>query len=293
MTGTTESNINSTSTAGGPGRLVREAREQIKLTLEDLAAQIKLARNTLDAIERDDFAQLNEPVYVRGYYRKLAKVLPVDELDLLSAYERVAGHREPPHPSKLILAGDGELGGGRRISIKLALAILVAGLLLGTLAFWGKNRSETALPQSPAVTVLPQTDLSSPAAPNTSLPASAPEAVAPPDAGAAAPPADAAPLVGEPAAAAETSPTPNAGAATQGPLQLQFDGTSWTEVKDATGKVLLSGLVEAGNSQTLDGKPPFVVFLGNAPVVRVTFNGQRVDTTAFRRGDNTARIVLP
>ena len=97
--------------------MVRQAREKAMISLEDLAAQIKLSRPTLDAIERDDFAQLNEPVYVRGYYRKLAKVLPVDEADLLAAYARVAGHKEPPHPSKLILAGE-ELSGGRRISTK-------------------------------------------------------------------------------------------------------------------------------------------------------------------------------
>jgi cytoskeleton protein RodZ len=79
MTGTPDTSYEETPLSGskGPGRLVREARERARLSTEDLAAQIKLARNTLDAIERDDFAQLNEPVYVRGYYRKLSKVLPV------------------------------------------------------------------------------------------------------------------------------------------------------------------------------------------------------------------------
>ena len=94
MTGISDTSHDTpTSSRQGPGRLVREARERARLSTEDLAAQIKLARVTLDAIERDDFAQLNEPVYVRGYYRKLAKVLPVTEAELISAYEAVAGQR--------------------------------------------------------------------------------------------------------------------------------------------------------------------------------------------------------
>jgi cytoskeleton protein RodZ len=75
-------------------------------------------------------------------------------------------------------------------------------------------------------------------------------------------------------------------------LQLQFNASSWTDIRDATGRQLLSGLVEGGGSQSLDGTPPFVVFLGNAPAVSITYKGQPVDTTPFRKGDNTARITL-
>lgn len=286
MTGITDfSNEIPTPVSGGsgPGRLVRQAREKVKLSIEDLAAQIKLARHTLDAIERDDFAQLNEPVYVRGYYRKLSKVLPVAESELLAAYEQMAGTKAPPHPSKLILAGGAELGSGRRLSPKLAGAIIVAGLLIGGLAFWGKNRSndpvvtpepasEPAAAMPDAAPALPETIVSEPVTPQPS---------------AATEPAPA-------QAASEIAPAPSQPAPpASGPLRLQFNGTSWAEVKDASGKVLISGLVDAGSSQVLDGRPPFVVFLGNAPAVSITYNGQPVDMSTFRRGDNTARITLP
>ncbi len=274
-----------TSNAGGqgPGRLVRQAREQNKLSLEDLAAQIKLSRFTLDAIERDDFAQLNEPVYVRGYYRKLSKVLPVAESDLMAAYERVAGHKTPPHPSKLILAGGAELGSGRRISFKLAMAIILLGLVIGALAFWGKNRTLLPTVTPPAVETTPSETRPEPV-PMTEVPAPAAPS---PEAAVSSPVAPAVPAASEPVSAAVMP------ANATGPLQIQFNGSSWTEVKDATGKVLLSGLVESGSNQALDGKPPFVVFLGNAPGVKITYNGQQVDTSQYHRGDNTARITLP
>ena len=71
MTGTPDSFDEAplSSNGQGPGRLVRQARETRGLSIEDLAAQIKLARNTLDAIERDDFAQLNEPVRIPQEHR--------------------------------------------------------------------------------------------------------------------------------------------------------------------------------------------------------------------------------
>lgn len=280
----------------GPGRLVKQAREQLALSLEDLAAQIKLSRFTLDAIERDDFAQLNEAVYVRGYYRKLSKVLPVTEAELMQAYERVAGHKAPTPPSKLILAGGPELGSGRALSFRvLAIGVIVLGVLIGTLAFWGKNRLSQPLAgpdvvPAPAPAVSPPTGaVAEPLAPAVP-PASdgAVEAAASP-APAAETPVESAPAVAAPPPAV----TPPATSSTSSPLQIQFSASSWAEIKDATGRVLVSGLVEGGSSQGLDGRPPFTVFLGNAPAVRISYNGQPVDTTPFRRGDNTARLTIP
>lgn len=275
MTGISDSLLNTPTHADGgqsPGRLVRQARDQAKLSIEDLAAQIKLARYTLDAIERDDFAQLNEPVYVRGYYRKLAKVLPVAEAELLAAYEQMVGRKVPPHPSKLILASGAELGSARRISLKFAAAIILGALLIGALAFWGKTRNEP-----PMVVTTPAETPSAETTEPTQTPAAA--------SGDATTPAAARPATGATA-------IPAAGDQ-HGSIQLQFTGTSWAEVKDGSGKVLLSGLIESGNTQTLDGRPPLQVFLGNAPVVKITFNGQPVNVAQFSGNDNTARITLP
>jgi len=286
-----------TPTGQGPGRLVKQAREQLSLSLEDLAAQIKLSRFTLDAIERDDFAQLNEAVYVRGYYRKLSKVLPVTEADLMQAYERVAAHKVPTPPSKLILAGGPELGSGQGLSFKvLAIGVIALGVLIGALAFWGKGRMAQPT-ASPAVVPVPAGEQAQ--EPTTTPTAEAPalvEAVTPPSAVTPAEPAansDSAPATA-PAAADPAAASPSSAPVTSnGPLQIQFNGNSWTEIKDATGRVLLSGLVQGGNTQGLDGRPPFTVFLGNAPAVTVSYNGQPVDTTPFRRGDNTARFTIP
>ena len=159
----------------------------------------------------------------------------------------------------------------------------IGTLFIGALAFWGKNRSAQPAVTPPPAAESPAATESAPptamAVPGTTEPPTVPPASAP----AATPaPQAAAPLAAEPSATNTT-----------GPLLLQFNGTSWAEVRDAAGRVLLSGLVEAGNSQTLDGRPPFEIGLGNAPVVRISYQGQAVDMAPHRRSDNTARLTLP
>src|SRR3546814_1939496 len=87
-----------------PGTMIREARQAQHLSVDDLAGQTKLARTTVEALERDDFGALLEPVYVRGYYRKCATVLGVDEKALIAAYSSRVAQRVPPAPTKLRLA---------------------------------------------------------------------------------------------------------------------------------------------------------------------------------------------
>jgi cytoskeleton protein RodZ len=72
---------------------------------------------------------------------------------------------------------------------------------------------------------------------------------------------------------------------------LAFRGTSWAEVKDANGRVILQMTGGAGMTQTVTGTPPLELSLGNAPDVAVTFRGQSLDLAPFTRGV-VARVAL-
>jgi cytoskeleton protein RodZ len=98
---------------------------------------------------------------------------------------------------------------------------------------------------------------------------------------------------------AETATTAPAGTATgaQPPassevsLVLAFRGSSWAEVKDANGRVVLQMTGGAGMTQTVNAVPPLEVALGNAPAVDVTFRGQPLDLAPYTRG-SVARVGL-
>ena len=64
-----------------------------------------------------------------------------------------------------------------------------------------------------------------------------------------------------------------------------------SQVTDANGKVLTSGLKRANDSVDVSGKPPLAVRLGVARAAQVSYNGQPVDVTPFTSGQ-TARMKL-
>jgi len=55
-------------------------------------------------------------------------------------------------------------------------------------------------------------------------------------------------------------------------LTLRFKGSSWVEIRDRSGKVLLSKLNEPGSETEVSGRPPFSVVVGNAPDVTVLYD---------------------
>ena len=60
-------------------------------------------------------------------------------------------------------------------------------------------------------------------------------------------------------------------------LKLVFKGSSWVEIRDAKGKILLSRLNPAGSEAEVSGRPPFNVIVGNAPEVQVFYNDHEFD----------------
>jgi cytoskeleton protein RodZ len=113
-------------------------------------------------------------------------------------------------------------------------------------------------------------------------------------------PTTATPPTGEaapgPAGTPDVAATPAGGSATaakasDAALVLAFRGTSWAEVKDANGRVILQMTGGAGMTQTVTGTPPLELSLGNAPDVAVTFRGQSLDLAPFTRGV-VARVAL-
>lgn len=182
-----------------PGALIRRARERARMAPEELAAQTKLSRSTLDALERDDFNTLIEPVYVRGYYRKCAKVLDVSERELLDAYEARVAPRSPQLPSKLRLASGTDLGTGSRLPIPLAAVGAIAAIVICALIWFARGEPNNSVP--PAVSA--KADAMTPDA-TPHIPVAVPVA----EFGQGTPSVKAATVAAKPLGALETAPVP-------------------------------------------------------------------------------------
>ena len=85
--------------------------------------------------------------------------------------------------------------------------------------------------------------------------------------------------------------SPPSPATPSGLVQLRTSESSWVEVRDARGQLLLSRTVQPGESVGLDGSLPIRLVIGNAAVTQLGFRGKPVDLTPSTR-DNVARVEL-
>lgn len=259
----------------GPfGARLKWERERAGLTVNDVAARLRLHVNQVRALEREALADLPEAAYVRGFVRSYARVLNIDAGPLLedlsakfapSAASVVDGMTQQRDYSPVREAAREQAS--RRFVVVGAVLLLVGLGLLG----WYATRERT-----PVVT----TGTVVPAAP-------APQSSAPPA------PAAAAQATPASAAAATATDTPAVMEPVPPPplLKLRFGGASWAEVKDAEGKVLHSQHNPAGAEHVIEGTPPFYVVIGDATRTSVEVRGEVYDLAPHTR-QNVARFTV-
>lgn len=80
------------------------------------------------------------------------------------------------------------------------------------------------------------------------------------------------------------SESPTASASTSADeLVMTFSDACWVKVTDATGEVIAIGTKVAGYTMPLNGQAPFDVILCKPEAVSMTYNGEQVDLTGYRR----------
>lgn len=72
------------------GSFLREQREKINLSHEQIAQKIRLRRTIIEAIEGENWERLPPPVFVRGFLRSYARILGLDEKEVMKLYHQTA-----------------------------------------------------------------------------------------------------------------------------------------------------------------------------------------------------------
>lgn len=68
------------------GRILREKRESLGLSLDDVEDKTKIRKRYVEALESGDWSVLPGRVYARGFVRSYAEVLGLDGVELLQAH---------------------------------------------------------------------------------------------------------------------------------------------------------------------------------------------------------------
>ena len=290
------------------GSKLKAAREAAGLSLDAVAQQLKLAPRQVKALEDDDWQRLPGRTFARGFARNYARFVRLDPEAVLAL---LPGPDTTPALERPALAASRRPMGEipiERVSKPSTLRWLIPLLLVGVvaaIAYYEFSRSKLRLlPDMMSSAVSHRSAVSPttppPAARTTPATSGTATTVLPnPMAGATiAAPAASAPkdsAVAQPAPAAAGAPGAGAGSvgapAPEASLVLKFRGTSWVEVKDANGRVVVQMTGGSGMTQTVSAVPPIELALGNAPDVDVTFRGQPLDLSPYVRG-GVARVAL-
>lgn len=305
------------------GAALKAAREAAGLSVDAVAHQLKLAPRQVKALEDDDYQRLPGRTFVRGFARNYARFVQLDPDTVVGlmptpesapALERpaLAASRRPMGEIPTLRAT--KPSASRWLIPLLLLAIVViagfyeyarspSGFLRQLLSPSGTPAASRApapagaasasgnvaapLAVSPAsVAGTTTTALRNPVI-DSSAPGTSPGKEAPAtDATSAAPGAGTAGAAVNASGAATAAGTPG-----DASLVLTFRDTSWVEVKDANGRLVLQMTGGPGMTQTVSAVPPLELALGNAPDVAVTFRGQLLDLAPYTRG-NVARVAL-
>ncbi|MDX1676203.1 RodZ domain-containing protein [Arsukibacterium sp.] len=304
-----------TTTEMTAGQLLRQAREQRKLSMADVALQLNLRLSLVQQIEADQFDSSILITFVRGYLRAYARLVKLPENQVLKAFEQQhGGGTDPAKPMRTFSNRTGRQATENRF---MWLTYAIGLLLVLMLVLWGWQTAspdaEGRLEQPVTQTLTGSQQLADSSTASTTGNMASDSGSTAIDAGsdrqalaealnpagsepfsmsdstvASLPDAVAMPPEPEPA-------SPGSGAndesAQADVITMNFQDSCWIDVLDADGNRIAYGTKEPGYQMTVSGKAPFVVTLGNPGVVRITLNNQPFDMSSLPAG-RVAKFTL-
>lgn len=288
------------ASAATAGQLLREARLKTGMHLAVLSVTLKVPVRQLEALEADELDPAKGPVFYRGLASSVCRHLQIDAAPILALLPHASAQLHPLRSTiePLGVKGSGVISSqhwGRLVSSKvfwgaaLMLLLTAAFLWLPSPSQWtwlddvkslmadegvSQEVSEPIV-QTPAfAAVEPSTpvDVTTAAAPPTSVDAAATAAVAP--AAGLNPQVQSAPLA-KPASSTPAAVAVRSDAAPE--WVFSATGDSWLEVRNAQKAVVWTGVIKAGESARIQTPLPVSVVVGHAQVVTATLRGQPFD----------------
>ena len=170
--------------AASPGGLLRRRREKRALSVAEVAKRLHLDAGIIAALEKDDYARIASPVYVRGYLASYARLVEADSERIVALFDSIAPV-EPPAIAPAVkppMQVSSSHQGMRMLSYLIALGLVI----LFVIWYRGHFSAGTLPVEEVIMDEAPPAPAVSAAAP-AALPAPAPAPAPVPDMASAAP----------------------------------------------------------------------------------------------------------
>jgi len=295
-----------------PGDRLRIARESRDLSIEDVAARLKLDVRKIRALEQGDIADFAAPVFAAGYLRTYARLMELSEEEVLADFtELTSVHEQVIDPASAV---NNETYGkmSSEISSQFSLRDKSSGNHLGKVGFAGvvivglvyflwpvtegeqtdavSSNTSSRLTEQTVEIVVPSLEVvteekvgDDTQATETQSPVEKQvvekQIVETEQSELVSPEMPAEPVV---ISEVETEVKTEALAAGQSSeLVLIFNSDSWAEVQDARGESLVYRLGKSGTRSVVKGIAPFMVQLGYVQGVDILYNGAAYDLSQY------------
>ena len=284
------------------GSILKNARESQKLTVEDVASNLRLGIKKIKALEADDYSLIADPTLARALIRSYARFLKLNPEPLLEAHRQMTPSDivNPIGLSTEIVSGDIVLGQSKSKSM-LFFTVLIALILI-----WFFNAYQTQESDDNDLTLSPsieseQVEIALPAIEsNNGLVNQVNESQVIADETksevikvepAKPEPAKVEPVAKTPSQIQSESMKKVALGTSMVRVKLVFKDESWVSVRDKSGETIYQKLAKAGMEDYVQGMPPLKLHIGNVSGTQLIFNGEVVDL-APNTNNNIARISL-
>ena len=303
----TTENIEATSevkeTLIAPGQLLKEAREELGLTLEDVSSRLRLRVEVLQQIEADEFDMGKLATFTRGYYRSYAKVVNVPEIKVLNALDLLGKTLIEEHDMQSFSRKTKREKHDNRI-MKLTWVIFALILSMSVLWWWQEQaqlestkdvtlisdvataeaiepteNDATATELEPTLTDAEILELDTKVSDLETDPAELEKQI------------EEEPKVVTPVEA-KAEKIVETKVVVSEDVTMTFNSDCWLQVQDASNNRLYSGVKKANQTLKLTGKAPYKLIIGAPSAVTLTYKGKPVDLSAYPAG-KVARLTLP
>jgi len=281
------------------GDTLRRERLRRGLDFDKVAAETKIGRHQLEAIEANHFDRLPGGVFARSFVRQYARLLELDEEEILAELKKqfeepadaapVAVPQPPPHLPYLPTLDDLRDRLRSDSSLSALVWVVIAVLMCaGIYTLWQRGRrseSRVAVAAAPQAAPVPHETVSAPAKPKgpaepTKSDFTATEVT---DNGTIRVPA-------EGAQGPETAANPEGVAAAMHVAFLASEPV-WVSIKSDGARAYI-GMIEGQQSKQFDASRKMTVLVGNAGALDVSLNGKQVGPIG-RRGEIRLLVLTP
>jgi cytoskeletal protein RodZ len=139
--------------AGTPtvGERLRAAREEKKLSLEDIAAQTRIPQRHLESIENAEWDKLPAPTYTVGFAKSYASTVGLDRTDVGDQLrEEMGGQRFASSQSEVMEAADPARTMPKWLVLSAVIAVIVLIVVMSLLNRASLQPTEEAASNAPA-----------------------------------------------------------------------------------------------------------------------------------------------